>query len=345
MDPPLLSQVDCDPRMHALGVVLKRWGKARRVLDAARGTLSTYALHLMLVFFLQNSQPQPVLPCLQPTRGTAGSGERAGCSVRQDAAATDGAVVVASGGAGSAPAAPAKRSEEKPQEQKGAPESVSAHVPDASRAPSAADAAPAPETKRQRQRRRQKERQRLQRPQAEGGGETSARADAAAPSGSGSSVRSKKSAAAKAAETAAAAAAAACAARMAARAGAEEAAARRGAPVIVSGHDCSFLKRPAAVRPALGLPAAEWTHGGLLAFPSGIPDCPRIVCRVVSTCPARRAGARAAEARLSYYAASSSFTWITMAHHGVRTLSLSLCTARLQPCQVVMRGVTQCVTN
>ena len=90
MDPLLLSQVDCDPRMHALGVVLKRWGKARRVLDAARGTLSTYALHLMLVFFLQNCQPQPVLPCLQPTRGIAGSGECAGCSVRRDATAGGG---------------------------------------------------------------------------------------------------------------------------------------------------------------------------------------------------------------------------------------------------------------
>ncbi|KAL8274270.1 hypothetical protein Esti_001859 [Eimeria stiedai] len=50
-----------DPRIQQLGRVLKHWATLRRINNRADGTLSTYALMLQLVFFLQTRTP-PLLP-------------------------------------------------------------------------------------------------------------------------------------------------------------------------------------------------------------------------------------------------------------------------------------------
>ncbi|XP_063217527.1 terminal uridylyltransferase 7-like [Bacillus rossius redtenbacheri] len=53
-----------DPRVKTLGCVVKRFAKACDICDASRGSLSSYAYILMLIFFLQRCEP-PVLPVLQ----------------------------------------------------------------------------------------------------------------------------------------------------------------------------------------------------------------------------------------------------------------------------------------
>ena len=49
-----------DPRMRVMGYVIKWWAKARKINEPYSGTLSSYALLLMIVNFLQMRQP-PVL--------------------------------------------------------------------------------------------------------------------------------------------------------------------------------------------------------------------------------------------------------------------------------------------
>jgi DNA polymerase sigma len=53
-----------DQRFHILGIFLKHWAKKVDIIGAAYGYLSSYALTLMLISFLQSRSP-PVLPCLQ----------------------------------------------------------------------------------------------------------------------------------------------------------------------------------------------------------------------------------------------------------------------------------------
>ena len=47
-----------------MNVFLKWWAKSVGIIGASNGFLSSYALTLMIIAFLQNTQP-PVLPCLQ----------------------------------------------------------------------------------------------------------------------------------------------------------------------------------------------------------------------------------------------------------------------------------------
>lgn len=53
-----------DQRFHILATFLKHWAKQVKIIGAPNGYLSSYALTLMVIAFLQNRQP-PVLPCLQ----------------------------------------------------------------------------------------------------------------------------------------------------------------------------------------------------------------------------------------------------------------------------------------
>ena len=53
-----------DQRFHILCMFLKYWAKKVDIIGAAYGYLSSYALTLMLIAFLQSRSP-PVLPCLQ----------------------------------------------------------------------------------------------------------------------------------------------------------------------------------------------------------------------------------------------------------------------------------------
>jgi DNA polymerase sigma len=53
-----------DPRVHPLVFFVKAWAKRRGINEAYRGTLSSYAYVLLIVFYLQMQTP-PVLPCLQ----------------------------------------------------------------------------------------------------------------------------------------------------------------------------------------------------------------------------------------------------------------------------------------
>eukprot|EP00117_Sycon_ciliatum_P032739 scpid83813/ scgid3506/ Poly(A) RNA polymerase GLD2-B; PAP-associated domain-containing protein 4-B len=52
-----------DPRVSILGVLLKQWAKKHNINNAADGTLSSYALIMMLVRYLQACKP-PVVPCI-----------------------------------------------------------------------------------------------------------------------------------------------------------------------------------------------------------------------------------------------------------------------------------------
>jgi DNA polymerase sigma len=55
-----------DQRFHVMCMFLKHWAKSQNVdiIGAAYGYLSSYALTLMVIAFLQSRSP-PVLPCLQ----------------------------------------------------------------------------------------------------------------------------------------------------------------------------------------------------------------------------------------------------------------------------------------
>ncbi|VDK53764.1 unnamed protein product, partial [Anisakis simplex] len=53
-----------DKRVTQLGIMLKRWSEYCEIKDASCGRLSSYALCIMLIHFLQTTEP-PVLPFLQ----------------------------------------------------------------------------------------------------------------------------------------------------------------------------------------------------------------------------------------------------------------------------------------
>ena len=53
-----------DQRFHIMATFLKNWAKSVKIIGAPSGYLSSYALTLMVIAFLQSRQP-PILPCLQ----------------------------------------------------------------------------------------------------------------------------------------------------------------------------------------------------------------------------------------------------------------------------------------
>lgn len=59
----IFTYTQIDQRFHIMNVFLKWWAKSVQIIGAAYGFLSSYALTLMIIAFLQNTEP-PVLPCL-----------------------------------------------------------------------------------------------------------------------------------------------------------------------------------------------------------------------------------------------------------------------------------------
>ena len=53
-----------DDRIRPLAITLKNWGAAKRLTGSGSHQISNYALVLMLLHFLQRTQP-PVVPVLQ----------------------------------------------------------------------------------------------------------------------------------------------------------------------------------------------------------------------------------------------------------------------------------------
>ncbi|KAJ9581297.1 hypothetical protein L9F63_023531, partial [Diploptera punctata] len=60
----LKTYADIDPRVKMLGYMIKRFAKVCDMCDASKGSLSSYAYIIMLIYFLQQCKP-PVLPVLQ----------------------------------------------------------------------------------------------------------------------------------------------------------------------------------------------------------------------------------------------------------------------------------------
>ena len=60
----LRTYTSIDPRVKTLGYVVKEFAKRCDIGDASRGSLSSYAYILMLIYYLQQVQP-PVVPVLQ----------------------------------------------------------------------------------------------------------------------------------------------------------------------------------------------------------------------------------------------------------------------------------------
>lgn len=54
-----------DPRVRPLVVVIKEWAKNSDVCNSRNGKLSSYAISLMVIFFLQEKVSPPILPTLQ----------------------------------------------------------------------------------------------------------------------------------------------------------------------------------------------------------------------------------------------------------------------------------------
>ena len=60
----LATYAALDPRVQFLGYTMKVFAKRCDIGDASRGSLSSYAYILMVLYFLQQRQP-PVIPVLQ----------------------------------------------------------------------------------------------------------------------------------------------------------------------------------------------------------------------------------------------------------------------------------------
>ena len=56
-----------DGRVRPLVLAVKKWARDCQINDASDNTLSSYALTLMVVWYLQAGVSPPVLPCLQET--------------------------------------------------------------------------------------------------------------------------------------------------------------------------------------------------------------------------------------------------------------------------------------
>lgn len=59
----IFTYCQLDHRFHIMCMFLKYWAKKCDIIGAAFGYLSSYALTLMVIAFLQSRSP-PVLPCL-----------------------------------------------------------------------------------------------------------------------------------------------------------------------------------------------------------------------------------------------------------------------------------------
>jgi len=60
----LNTYAELDERVRALGILLKHWAKKRQIADASVGYLSSYSYIILLIAFLQRTNP-PLLPNLQ----------------------------------------------------------------------------------------------------------------------------------------------------------------------------------------------------------------------------------------------------------------------------------------
>ena len=60
----LRAYSEIDPRVKALGCIMKKFVKICNICDASNGYLSSYAYTLMVIYFLQQRRP-PVVPVLQ----------------------------------------------------------------------------------------------------------------------------------------------------------------------------------------------------------------------------------------------------------------------------------------
>ncbi|UKJ99995.2 hypothetical protein MACK_000061 [Theileria orientalis] len=58
------TYVSFEPRVRNMILLLKMWAKSKSINDRSRGTLSSFAISLMVIHFLQNCSP-PILPSLQ----------------------------------------------------------------------------------------------------------------------------------------------------------------------------------------------------------------------------------------------------------------------------------------
>lgn len=60
----LNTYAELDERVRALGIILKHWAKKRKIADAALGYLSSYSYIVLLIAYLQRTNP-PLIPNLQ----------------------------------------------------------------------------------------------------------------------------------------------------------------------------------------------------------------------------------------------------------------------------------------
>lgn len=60
----LNTYAELDERVRALGIILKHWAKMRQIADASQGFLSSYSYIILLIAFLQRTNP-PLVPNLQ----------------------------------------------------------------------------------------------------------------------------------------------------------------------------------------------------------------------------------------------------------------------------------------
>jgi len=67
----LRTYANIDPRVQALGYIVKVFAKYCDIGDASRGSLSSYAYVLMMLHYLQRTQP-PVIPILQEVMDQTG---------------------------------------------------------------------------------------------------------------------------------------------------------------------------------------------------------------------------------------------------------------------------------
>lgn len=76
----LLYSLQCfDERIRPFLYVLKFWAKCRRIVGSAESTLSSYALNLLAVYYLQQIQP-PILPSIETLQNEVPDDERMYCN-------------------------------------------------------------------------------------------------------------------------------------------------------------------------------------------------------------------------------------------------------------------------
>ena len=71
-------------RVRPLVLAVKKWARDKNINDASDNTLSSYALALMVIFFLQCGVSPAVLPCLQDSHPHLFPPERSPWSLRYE---------------------------------------------------------------------------------------------------------------------------------------------------------------------------------------------------------------------------------------------------------------------